>query len=203
MQKQLFKPPFLNSRGRALVRALASCSSLQSLYLGSNWYGVIKSMCGVGVSTLAIPAPFYLETLTSLSLCLPGIITVPESISRLNKLSVLKVRGYRIDLPRGLHCKACDCLVFNLVEDVRVKGHSSFLLHDHFPNVKSMSYLVHRNPYKWPPNNYGYPTPMRNCHFLVELQLQLDLQCWHTVFDSRSCRNLRVRDPLLVSIALK
>lgn len=201
-QQLSVRPPrmqqlFLNSRRCSLVQAIASCSSSQSLSLGSRWYDVIRSLCGGGILMLTVPAPSCFQSLTSLSLCLPGIITIPEGISRLNKLSVLEVRGYRIDLPKGLHCAACNHLVLNLVEDVRVKGRSAFLLHDHFPNVKSMAYLVHRNPYNWPPDSYGHPTPMRNCHFLVKLELQLDLQSWHTVFDSRSCNSLRVRCPFV------
>lgn len=191
----------LSNQKHVLVNALGQCMSVDSLSLDTHWFTIIKELCKYlsrmhfGVAP-PLQTSSIVNSLTSLSLS-RHIVEVPPGVALLTQLSVLKLRGYLIVIPSGLQCEACTRLVFHVVRDVRVKGKESLILGHHFPNVKALSYLVNRQPYKWPPQHYGHPTPVSECHELTDLQLHLDLQCWHTVFDSNPARHLRVRSPCL------
>eukprot|EP00884_Botryococcus_braunii_P010814 jgi/Botrbrau1/19734/Bobra.0878s0001.2 len=186
--------PFTNEK-YALVNALGRCTSMDALSLGTRWFTIVKVLCKCLLKVHSEVPPHVqttsvVQSLTSLSLS-RHIVEVPPEVGLLTQLAFLELRGYLIVIPPGLRCHACTRLVLRIVRDVRVQGQESFILGRHFPKLTALSYLVNRYPYRWPPQVYGHPTPVSQCHELTDLQLQLDLQCWHTVFDSSPARHLR------------
>jgi hypothetical protein len=200
-QPRLVVIPF-SKRSSMLVDALTQCTSLDSLSLTARWFTIMKRVCkclsGPRVEELRPqPTTALAQCLTSLSIR-RHVVRVPPGLGLLTHLSVLKLTGYLIVIPQGLRCEACTRLVLNIIRDVRVAGQESFVLGSHFPKLTALSYIVNRQPYFWPPGNYGHPTPVTQCHDLTELQLQLDLQGWHTVFDCNPARYLKVSDSHLL-----